>query len=122
MSWGGIFGSGAGLITLFICFMIAVPFEVMIGRLVVASLMGSMAGVVVGWVIGAIATMKPKKGEADDKGGRVDFTVGEEQQALRAGGAITMAPDLLTTSGEVEAFQPLDLRSAAALIQPGLPD
>lgn len=120
MSWGGIFGSGAGLITLFICFMINVPFEVMMGRLVVATLMGSMAGVVIGWIVAAIATMKPKPEE--DKGGRVDFTVGEDQRSTRAGGAISFGPDLVTTGGEPESFLPLDLKSSSKQILPVQPD
>jgi hypothetical protein len=123
MSWGGIFGSAAGLITLFICFLIDVPFEVMMGRVIVAGVLGALAGVIVGYLLGAIAAMREKQAaEGDDKGGRVDFTVGEEEPVVRAGGLVTPPSERLTSGGEVEAFQPLDLKSSARQIHSLFPE
>jgi hypothetical protein len=123
MSWGGIFGSAAGLITLFICFMINVPFEVLVGRVTVAGLLGALAGVIVGYLLGAIAAMKEKQAaEGDDKGGRVDFTVGEDEPVVRAGGVTRPPGERLTGGGEAEAFQPLDLKSSARQIQSLFPE
>jgi hypothetical protein len=123
MSWGGIFGSAAGLITLFICFLINVPFEVMMGRITVAGLLGSLAGVIVGFLLSAISAMREKQAaEGDDKGGRVDFTVGEEEPVMRAGGRVPPTPERVTTGGEPEAFLPLDLKSSSKQIHSLYPE
>lgn len=111
MSWGGIFGSAACLITLFIGFLINVPFEVMVGRCVIAGLVGSFAGVLIGFVVASIASTSKRKTEDDGLGERVDFTVGEEPQ-LRAGGPRLESVEPVT-GGEPLAFQPLDFKSSA---------
>lgn len=113
MSWGGIFGSAACLITLFIGFLINVPFEVMVGRCVVAGLMGSFAGVLIGFVMPALVLKRAE--EEDPRGERVDFTVGEDTQ-YRPGGPrlASVEPEI---GGEPLAFQPLDFKSSAKHVQ-----
>lgn len=120
MSWGGIFGSAASLITLFISFLINVPFEVMVGRCVVAGITGSLAGVLVGMVIASIASTMPKKSREDGVGERVDFTVGEDNQ-FHAGGP-RMDEIGLTYGGEDQAFLPLDFKASAKHVQTLLPE
>lgn len=112
MSWGGIFGSAACLITLFIGFLINVPFEVMVGRCVIAGLMGSFAGVLIGFVVASIASTRGNTGES--LGERVDFTVGEEPQFRPGGPRLESVEPVL--GGEPQAFQPLDFKSSAKQI------
>jgi hypothetical protein len=101
------------MITLFLSFLINVPFEVMIGRCIIAGLVGSFAGVLVGFVVASIASTSGR--DRETVGERVDFTVGEEPQ-LRAGGPRLESVEPVL-GGEPLAFQPLDFKSSAKHVQ-----
>lgn len=128
-NWGLAFGSGSFLIVWCVGFLSKVPFEDLIGRAVVAAMMGTLLGVMVGYTISGIKAMRE---DLDKKGHRVDFTVGDDDEplpqpltarpraktgALGDEGGEGVRERVVPAAEGAEGFQPLDYKAQAKQVQ-----
>lgn len=121
-NWGLAFGSGSFLIVWCLGMVSHVPFEVSLGRATVAAVLGTLLGVVVGYTLTGLKTLRSGLDATNDKGARVDFTVGEDLDPLPSEKAMkdhgTDGSEL--SGGQVPAeqpFKPIDYKSSAKQVQ-----
>jgi hypothetical protein len=128
-NWGLAFGSASFLIVWMLGFLTGLSVEVIALRACVATMLGSLVGLLFGQVIAGIKAVK----DDPTKGTKVDFTVAADDDDLDellkspvpAPGERTAtvpqtspAPGLSAPSANTaEAFQPLDFKQAARQIQ-----
>jgi hypothetical protein len=125
-NWGLAFGSASFLIVWLLGFLNGLSIEVIALRSCVATIMGSLVGILFGQVLQGIKTLKDEQA----KGQKVDFTLPAEDDELtmplpgasaetlssvvpQASSPATPAP----SKNAAEAFQPLDFKQAARQIQ-----
>ena len=116
-NWGLAFGSGSFLIVWLLGFLANISIEVVALRACVATIMGSLVGIVFGQVLRGIQTLKNEQA----KGVKVDFTLpaDEEELVVPPPGAPDERSAVVPQAAPApaEAFQPLDFKQAARQIQ-----
>lgn len=124
-NWGLAFGSGAFLIVWCLGFVANVPFETLLMRATVGAVLGTLLGVVVGYTINGLRALREDLDK--DKGGRVDFTVGDDEPLVPAKPDAAAAPkapaaeddarELVVPAAEPDPFKPIDFKHAAKQVQ-----
>jgi hypothetical protein len=129
-NWGLAFGSGSFLIVWCLGFAADVPFETLMMRATVGAVLGTLLGVMVGYTLTGLRTLR----EDLDKGARVDFTVGEDEEPLLARPEAAPRPTAGADGESREAvvpqapepehdpFKPIDYKAAAKQVQSVTPE
>lgn len=129
-NWGLAFGSGSFLIVWLLGFMANVSIEVIALRACVATILGSLVGILVGQVAQGIQALK----DDQTKGKKFDFTVPADDAELAGPLGAHADSDERTSvvpqaagvpnpsTNAAEAFQPLDFKQAARQIQNTMKD
>lgn len=123
-NWGLAFGSASFLIVWLLGFLANISIEVIALRACVATILGSLVGLMFGQVLRGIQTIKNDTA----KGSTVDFTLPADELELSVpppgagmpgdlSGTVPQASPTTPSANPAEAFQPLDFKQAARQIQ-----
>ena len=126
-NWGLAFGSGAFLIVWCLGFVANVPFETLMMRATVGAVLGTLLGVVVGYTLHGLRALRE---DLDNKGGRVDFTVGDDEPLMPTRPAKAEAAEappevreaVVPEATAPDPFQPIDFKNAAKQVQSVVPE
>jgi hypothetical protein len=128
-NWGLAFGSASFLLVWTLGFLAGLSVDVIALRACVATMLGSLVGLLFGQVLAGIKAVK----DETPKGSQIDFTVAADDdldELLKPGAAGAMGAERTATVpaaatpgpsapsvNTAEAFQPLDFKQAARQIQ-----
>jgi hypothetical protein len=123
-NWGLAFGSASFLIVWLLGFLANISIEVIALRACVATIVGSLVGIVFGQVLRGVQSLKDEQ----VKGQKVDFTLPADDLELTVPppgqtvpgertGVVPQASPTTPSANPAEAFQPLDFKQAARQIQ-----
>lgn len=123
-NWGLAFGSASFLIVWLLGFLANISIEVIALRACVATIVGSLVGIVFGQVLRGVQSLKDEQ----VKGQKIDFTLPADDMELTVPppgpaapgertGVVPQASPATPSANPAEAFQPLDFKQAARQIQ-----
>lgn len=116
-NWGLGFGSGSFLLVWCLGFLANVPMDVLVLRATIGSIAGCLVGILVGQTVQGLSAMRASLEKADaarSTGTVVDFTVSGGTDELRS--TVPAARETADGSGE-DGFKPVDYKTAAKSVK-----